>query len=102
MMSKEISTDKLMEDLRMVVTDAEELLRATAGHAGEKVAAARERAGQSIDAAKARISQAGYAAADQTRIAARATDDYVHENPWTAVGVAAAVGIVLGVLMSRK
>jgi ElaB/YqjD/DUF883 family membrane-anchored ribosome-binding protein len=91
-----------MEDLRMVVTDAEELLRATAGHAGEKVAAARERAGQSIDAAKARISQAGYAAADQTRIAARATDDYVHENPWTAVGVAAAVGIVLGVLMSRK
>ena len=102
MKSREISTDKLMEDLRMVVTDAEELLRATAGHAGEKVAAARERAGQSIDAAKARISQAGYAAADQTRIAAKATDDYVHENPWTAVGVAAAVGIVLGVLMSRK
>ncbi|MEO8003499.1 MAG: DUF883 family protein [Betaproteobacteria bacterium] len=102
MKSTEISTDKLMEDLRMVVTDAEELLRATAGHAGEKVAAARERAGQSIDAAKARISQAGYAAADQTRIAARATDDYVHDNPWTAVGVAAAVGIVLGVLMSRK
>lgn len=102
MKSKEISTDKLMEDLRLVVADAEELLRATAGQAGEKVAAARERAGQSIDAAKVRISQAGYAAVDQTRVAVKATDEYVHENPWTAVGVAAAVGIVLGVLMSRK
>jgi ElaB/YqjD/DUF883 family membrane-anchored ribosome-binding protein len=102
MKSKEISTDKLMEDLRMVVADAEELLRATAGHAGEKVTAARERAGQSIDAAKERISQAGYAAADQTRVAAKAADDYVHENPWLAVGVAAGLGVVLGVLMSRK
>ena len=102
MKSKAVSADKLMEDLRLVVTDAEELLRATAGQAGEKVAEARERAAESIDAAKARIAQAGYAAAEQTRVAAKATDDYVHENPWTAVGIAAAVGVVLGVLMSRK
>ena len=102
MKSKAVSADKLMEDLRLVVTDAEELLRATAGQAGEKVAAARARAEESIDAAKARIAQAGYAAAEQTRVAAKATDDYVHENPWTAVGIAAVVGLVVGVLMSRK
>ena len=102
MKSKAVSADKLMEDLRLVVTDAEELLRATAGQAGEKVAAARARAEESIDAAKARIAQAGYAAAEQTRVAAKVTDDYVHENPWTAVGIAAAVGLVVGVLMSRK
>ncbi len=102
MKSKAISADKLMEDLRLVVTDAEELLRATAGQAGEKVAAARARAEGSIDAAKARIAQAGYAAADQTRVAVKATDDYVRENPWTAIGIAAAVGLVVGVLLSRK
>ena len=102
MKSKAISADKLMEDLRLVVTDAEELLKATAGQAGEKVAAARARAEESIDAAKTRIAQAGYAAAAQTREAAKATDDYVHDNPWTAIGVAAAVGIVIGVLLARK
>ena len=102
MKSKAISADKLMEDLRLVVTDAEELLRATAGQAGEKVGAARARAEQSIDAAKTRIAQAGYAAAAQTREAAKATDTYVHDNPWTAIGVAAAVGIVIGVLLARK
>ncbi|MEO8157808.1 MAG: DUF883 family protein [Betaproteobacteria bacterium] len=102
MASKAISTDKLMEDLRLVVGDAEELLRATAGQAGEKVTAARARAAESIDAAKARIAQAGYAAAAQTREAVRATDDYVHDNPWTAVGVAAAVGVVIGMLIARK
>ena len=102
MNSKAVSTDKLMEDLRLVVTDAEELLRATAGQAGEKVAAARARAAESIDAAKARIAQAGYAAAAQTREAAKVADDYVHDNPWAAVGVAAAVGVVIGILIAKK
>jgi ElaB/YqjD/DUF883 family membrane-anchored ribosome-binding protein len=102
MTSKAVSADKLMEDLRLVVTDAEELLRATAGQAGEKVAAARARTEESIDAAKARIAQAGYAAAAQTREAAKVTDEYVHDNPWTAIGVAAAVGLVVGVLLAKK
>ncbi len=102
MNSKAVSADKLMEDLQLVVTDAEELLRATAGQAGEKVAAARSRAAESVDAAKARIAQAGYAAAAQTREAAKAADDYVNDNPWTAVGVAAAVGVVIGILIAKK
>lgn len=102
MSSKAVSMDKMMEDFRLVVADAEELLRATAGQAGEKVAAARARATESIDAAKVRIGQAGYAAAAQTREAVRATDDYVHDNPWTAVGVAAALGVVIGMLIAKK
>ena len=102
MKSKAGSADKLMEDLRLVVTDAEELLRATAGQAGEKVAEARARAAESIDAAKTRIAQAGYAAAAQTREAAKVADDYVHDNPWAAVGVAAAVGVVIGILIAKK
>ena len=101
-MKTEITTDKLMEDLRLVVSDAEELLKATAGLAGENVNNARARAEDSVRAARARIADAGHVVAEQTREAAKAADDYLRENPWAAVGIAAAVGIVIGVLINRK
>ncbi|HEV8260355.1 MAG TPA: DUF883 family protein [Burkholderiales bacterium] len=83
---REITTDKLMEDLRQVVSDAEELLNATGGQAGEMVDNARARAEESIRAAKVRIADAGHVAAEHTREAAKAANDYVRENPWAAVG----------------
>lgn len=90
-----------MQDLQLVVSDAEELLRATAGQAGEKVSAARERIQDSLSAAKVRLADAEEAMLEKTRQAARATDEYVHENPWRAVGIAAGVGLVVGMLISR-
>ena len=90
-----------MQDLQLVVSDAEELLRATAGQAGEKVSAARERIQDSLSAAKVRLADAEEAMLEKTREAARATDEYVHENPWRAVGIAAGVGLVVGMLISR-
>jgi ElaB/YqjD/DUF883 family membrane-anchored ribosome-binding protein len=97
----DISKEKLMQDLQMVVSDAEELLRATAGQAGEKVNAARERIQDSLDGAKVRLAVAQEAMLEKTRQAARATDDYVHESPWRAVGIGAGVGLVIGMLISR-
>ena len=100
-MEVEVSKEKLMQDLRVVVADAEELLRATAGQAGEKVAAARERIQENLAAAKVRLADAQEAVVAKTRQAARATDDYVHENPWKAVGVAVGAGLIVGMLISR-
>ena len=100
-MENEVSKEKLMQDLRVVVSDAEELLRATAGQAGEKAAAARERIQESLVAAKARLIAAEEAVVAKTKQAAKATDEYVHENPWKAVGIAAGVGLVIGMLISR-
>ncbi len=97
----EVSKEKLMQDLRVVVGDAEELLRATAGQAGEKVSAARERIQENLVAAKVRLIAAEEAVVAKTKQAAKATDQYVHENPWKAVGIAAGVGLVVGVLISR-
>lgn len=97
----EVSKEKLMQDLRVVVSDAEELLRATAGQAGEKATAARERIQESLVSAKARLIAAEEAVVAKTKQAAKATDEYVHENPWKAVGVAAGVGLVIGMLISR-
>jgi len=97
----EVSKEKLMHDLRVVVTDAEELLRATAGQAGEKVAVARERIQENLAAARARLVVAEEAVVAKTKEAARATDEYVHENPWRAVGIGAGVGLIIGMLISR-
>ncbi|HEU0234539.1 MAG TPA: DUF883 family protein [Gallionella sp.] len=97
----EISKEKLMQDLRVVVADAEELLRATAGQAGEKVSAARERIQENLAAAKQRLAAAQDAVVTRTKEAAKVTDEYVHENPWKAVGIAAGVGLVIGMLISR-
>ena len=100
--SNDVSKQKLVADLKVVVADAEELLRATASQAGEKVSAARERIQASLATAKVKLTDAERALVDKTKDAAKAADEYVRENPWQAVGIAAAAGLVLGVLISRR
>jgi ElaB/YqjD/DUF883 family membrane-anchored ribosome-binding protein len=100
--SNDVSKEKLVADLKLVVADAEELLRATASQAGEKVSAARERIQASLATAKVKLSDAERALLEKSKLAAKATDEYVRDNPWQAVGVAAVAGLVLGVLISRR
>ena len=83
-----VTTDKLMADLRAVVRDAEELLQATAGQGSAQLKELRARAEESLGAARARLQEAG----DDARKAARDIDEQVRANPWAAVGVAAADG----------
>ena len=101
-MTTEVSKEKLAADLKVVVADAEELLRATASQAGEKVGAARERIQVSLAAARVKLAEAERAMLDKTKQAAKATDEYVHEHPWHAVGVAAVLGFLLGALITRR
>ena len=98
----EITREKLASDLRIVIADAEELLRATAGQVGEKAVVARERIQESLRVAKDKLARVEDVMVDKTKAAARATDDYVHDHPWGAVGIAAAVGLVFGMLISRR
>lgn len=97
----EVSREKLIQDFRLVVSDAEELLRATAGVAGEKVSAARERIQENLASVRARLAAAEESVVARTREAAKVTDEYVHENPWKAVGIGAAVGVIVGMLIGR-
>lgn len=96
------SKQKLVSDMKVVVSDAEEILRATAGVAGEKMVDLRERIAERLRDAKLRLADAEAALVDKTKAAARATDEYVHENPWKAVGVAAGAGFLLGLLLNRR
>ncbi|MBT9522774.1 MAG: DUF883 domain-containing protein [Dechloromonas sp.] len=104
-MSEEMTAankEKLVTDLKVVISDTEELLRATAGAAGEKVSELRDRLSVRLRDTKERVLDLEAALVDKTKAAARATDDFVHEEPWKAVGVAAALGLALGVLIGRR
>lgn len=96
------SKDKLVGDLRVLIADAEELLKLTAGQTGDKVADVRSRLGDRLAVAKDRLADAEEAIVERTRKAAHATDDYVHDHPWQSVGVAAGVAFLLGLLVSRR
>ena len=102
----EFTSEKLREDLRAVVTDAEELLRNSASQAGEKVGdsahAARVRLQESLRSARERLIAAEEAVAEKAREAARMTDAYVHENPWKSIGIAASLGVIVGMLITRR
>ncbi len=87
----DMTTDKLMHDLKAVVGDAEDLLKATAGQTGERIEKVRARAEESVRTARDRMQDAGLQ-----------FDEQVRENPWTAVGIAAGAGLVLGILLGRK
>ncbi len=100
--TESITRDKLVADLKLVVSDAEELLRATAGQAGEKVAAARAKAEEGLGRARARLKDLEGEVAERGRQAARATDEFVHREPWKAVGIAAGVGLIVGLLIGRR
>ena len=91
-----------MEDIRAVVSDAEELLKATADQTGERIAAARGKAEESLKAAKALIVEQEAAVMAKTKAAAKATEDYLRDNPWKTIGIAEAAGLVLGILATRR
>ena len=101
-MARKTASEKLRRDLRTVVEDAEALLQATAAHTGERVDGIRARAQASLKQAKSRLLEAEDEALEQVRAAAATADEYVRENPWQAVGVAAGVGLLLGLLLSRR
>lgn len=100
--SNEITKDQLISDFKVVVADAEALLKATANTGGEKLAEVRAKAEESLNIAKAAMNDAQAAVLAKTKAAAKATDVYVHENPWRSVGLAASIGVVVGLLIGRR
>ena len=97
-----VDRDKFVKDMRTVISDAENLLRATANQAGEQIAVARERIQDSLHQAKVKLAEAEAVVRERAAQAARYTDEYVHDNPWRAIGIAAGIGLLLGLLISRR
>ena len=93
---------KMASDIKTVIADGEDLLKAAANVSGAGFAVAREKIDKKLSSAKARLVDASRPAIDKARRTATAANGYVHSNPWTVIGVAAAVGALLGFLATRR
>ena len=102
----DVTREKLVHDFKTVISDTEELMRSAVAVGGDKASALRASAEQNLKSAKEKLVQLEQAAVLKTKAAAKATDEYVHENPWQSIGVTAGVcvlvGISIGLLLNRK
>ena len=83
-----VTKDQLVEQFHAVVTETEQLLKSVATAGGEKAGALRAGAEQSLANAKEKLRELQHAAVEQVDAASKSTDEYVHENPWQAIGAA--------------
>lgn len=98
----DVTTEQLVDDLKVVMRDAEALIRATSAQTGEKIQEVRARAEESLRQAKERLADVEEEALRRAREVAEAAEEYVRDNPWQSLGIAAGVGLVLGILIARR
>lgn len=94
--------EKLVVDFKTLITDTEDLLKASAGSAGEKLAEARVRAQQALSNARTAIARAEAVALERAKAGAQVVDRSVQENPWAAIGIATGVGLLVGWMLGRR
>lgn len=99
---KDVTKEQLIKDFKVVMSDAEELIKATANQGGEALAAVRAKTEASLSQAKAKIIDAEAALLEHAKAAAKATNIYVHQNPWQAVGITAGIGLLVGFVLGRR
>ena len=97
-----VTREKLVADLRIVIADTEQLLKAAVEQSGEKLAALKPRIEENLRIARLRLAEFEQLAADRARAAAEATDAYAHEHPWKVAGFTALLGVAVGLLISRR
>ena len=98
----EISRESLLDDFSAMLTEAEDLLRRAGNETGERAKDLRAQVEAKLLAAKLRLQELEGEAVDRARAAARITDDYVHDNPWPAIGAAAVAGFLIGLVVNRR
>jgi ElaB/YqjD/DUF883 family membrane-anchored ribosome-binding protein len=98
----DVTKEQLIADFKVVVADAEALIKATANTGGEALANLRSKAEDSLAVAKSKMADAQDSLVEKSKAAAKVTDEYVHDNPWTAIGVSAGIGLVIGLLIGRR
>ncbi len=98
----EVTNSQLNDHFKAALADAEALVKATANLGGESLATVRTKAEESLKMLRARSLEAQEALVVKARAAANLTDAYVHDSPWEAIGVAAGVGVLIGVLVARR
>lgn len=96
------NTSNLLDESQDILEQTESLLREAAGATGEEARRLQEKIAAGLRSARERLGEAEQQAIAKAKLAAKATDEYVHENPWKAIGIGAAVGVVIGMLIVRR
>jgi ElaB/YqjD/DUF883 family membrane-anchored ribosome-binding protein len=97
-----VQSEKLVTDVKVLVNDTEELVKATAAQAGDKIVEIRNRAQDAVNNLKPRLKTLETEFVNKAKSSTAATDAYIKENPWTAIGISAGVGLVIGLLIGRR
>ena len=102
MANTQAAKEKLFEDFGLVIEDSQQLLKAMAAAPGERAQALRGDLERKLGEARKRLDEIQGTAMERGRAAVQQTDEYVHENPWTLIGVAAAVGLIVGLVIASE
>ena len=94
--------EKLLSDVRVLVNDTEELVKTTIAQAGDKIVDIRNRAQEAVNNLKPQLVKLETVIVDRAKTTAATTDTYIHENPWTAIGVSTGIGLIIGLLIGRR
>jgi hypothetical protein len=93
---------KLMNDLQVVIEDAQELLRMTADQMGDKATGVRARIEARLAEASSDLKHLQEAAVTRAKAVGDATDEFVQEHPWQSIGIAAGIGLLVGLMIARR
>jgi len=97
-----INSDQLMGDFKALMADAEALIKATASHEEGPISSIRSKALETLINAKETLSKAQGPFTEKAKVVAEGADEFVHRNPWEAVGVAAGLGLLVGLFIRRR
>jgi ElaB/YqjD/DUF883 family membrane-anchored ribosome-binding protein len=97
-----LARQRVTDDLRRLVQDAESLITAARHDGSSNVAAIRERLEASVSEARQQISEHQHAILERARHSAQRTSEYVHVHPWTSMSAAAGAGLLIGLLLARR
>ena len=97
-----VGAESLIGEFKALMADAEALIKATEDHPGAAVSSIRNKALETLAGAKESLSGVEGKLLDKTKEAAEGADDFVHRNPWEAVGVAAGLGLLIGLFIGRR
>jgi ElaB/YqjD/DUF883 family membrane-anchored ribosome-binding protein len=98
----QINSESLMSDFKALMVDAEDLIKATANHDDGPLGAIRLKALETLNSAKESLSSIEGTVTEKAKVVAERTDEFVHRNPWEAIGVAAGIGLLVGLFIRRR
>uniref|UniRef100_B1XUY0 DUF883 domain-containing protein n=1 Tax=Polynucleobacter necessarius subsp. necessarius (strain STIR1) TaxID=452638 RepID=B1XUY0_POLNS len=99
---KQAGAESLISEFKSLMADAEALIKVTEDHPGEAISSIRNKALETLAGAKESLSSVEGKLLDKAKVAAEGADNFVHRNPWEAVGVAAGLGLLLGLFIRRR